>query len=64
VRVSKIVTDAQQALSREVNYRYSGDSVFLDRDSGTSLMVYCRSSDPVIVHTCRQMDAQEGNRYS
>ena len=43
VRVSKIVTDAQQVSSREVDYRYSGVIVFLDRDSGTSLMAYCRS---------------------
>ena len=32
VCVSKIVTDAQQVSSREVNCRYSVDSVFLDRD--------------------------------
>ena len=32
VRVSKIVTDAQQVSSREVNCRYSVDIVFLDRD--------------------------------
>ena len=64
VRVSKIVTDAQQVSSRGVNCRYSGDIVFLDRDSGTSLMAYCRLSDPVIVHTCRQMGTQEGNSYS